>query len=368
MERIGHGSQSVRYIIDRCKQVGWKRLYWRCFDGGRAHYASQLMERASIGYDPDNWHVWEGSWDSQRMAKFFKGYEGFDDLAEAVRYGHQVGVEIHAWISVNEDDHAWGITSRFSREHPQYRWVKRSGLPYSSQLSFAFEAVRQYKLGLLKEILAYDIDGVFFDWMRTGDMRNEPQATPDGTADSGYEKPLVEAFEKKYGLKPTQVRNYDERWVRLRAEPQSEFMRLAHDLIKAKSNSLVISFMGHHPWSYRGMTPSINGNLNGLLLDVRTWAQEGWIDEAVAAGYYTDGGTPEMAYGYMRELVGEYCPVWQYNWVPVNTQQFQESVKLAARHGAPQILYWESDYIDLPDRMHDEQLNAAMSDYAAGRL
>jgi len=70
------------------------------------------------------------------------------------------------------------------------------GLPYNSQLSFAFPQVRDYKLGLVKEILAYDIDGFFFDWMRTGDVRNGPQADATGTADFGYEKPLVEGFIK----------------------------------------------------------------------------------------------------------------------------------------------------------------------------
>jgi uncharacterized lipoprotein YddW (UPF0748 family) len=312
--------------------------------------------------------VWNGSWDPKRVRRIFDTYENFDSLAEAVRYGHQIGLEIHAWLTVNEDDHAWGLQSRFSREHPQYRWVKRSGQPYISQMSFAFEEVRQYKLGLIKEILTYDIDGFFFDWMRTGDVRSDPQTTPDGTADFGYEKPLVEAFEAKYGLKPTQVRNYDPRWVQMRAEPQSQFVRAAHDLIKGKSRSLVISFMGHHPWSIRGTNTTPNGNLNGLLLDVRTWAQNGWIDEAVAAGYYGEGSTPEMAYAYMKDLVGDYCPVWSYGWVPVDSQQFQQSVKLADKLGAPQILYWESDYIDLPDRIDDHKLAADMGNYAAGKV
>ena len=35
-KRIGHGPKSVRYILDRCKAIGWQKLYWRCFDGGLA--------------------------------------------------------------------------------------------------------------------------------------------------------------------------------------------------------------------------------------------------------------------------------------------------------------------------------------------
>ena len=26
-QRIGHGKRSVKYILDRCKAVGWRRIY-----------------------------------------------------------------------------------------------------------------------------------------------------------------------------------------------------------------------------------------------------------------------------------------------------------------------------------------------------
>ena len=56
-----------------------------------------------------------------------------------------------------------------------------------------------------------------------------------------------------------------------------------------------------HPWHYRGMLDQIDGNLRGLLLDVPTWAREGLIDSAVAAGYYRDGGTPTKAFACTEE-------------------------------------------------------------------
>lgn len=367
-KRIGHGKKSVRYILDRCKAAGLRRLYWRCFDGGLAFYASRLMDEELTGFDADNYHAWDSP--GKATVSFLKDYpEGFDSLKEAVIYGHRIGVEIHAWLSINEDDHGWGLISRFSRTHPQFRWVKRSGMPYNSQLSFAFPEVRTYKLGLLKEILRYDIDGVFFDWMRTGDVRNEPQATPDGTADFGYEKPLVEGFQKKYGRDPHKLPNDDSRWVRFRAEPQTIFMREAHKLIKAKSDRLSVSMMGHHPWSYRCVTPHINGNLNGLLLDVKTWAKEGLIDEAMGWGGispYVKGGTTEKAYEYLKAEVDGKCDVWLWWWLPPNPAEFRKSIKAAERLNAKQLLYWESDYLDLTERAADAgELKEVMSKYAS---
>jgi uncharacterized lipoprotein YddW (UPF0748 family) len=364
-DRIGHGPASVRYTLDRCKEVGWQRIYWRCLDGGQAMYASEIMDSVAVGYAADNYHAWKEP--GKDVASFVQPYADFDSLAEAVRYGHEIGLEVHAWLSINEDDHGWGLVSRFSHGHPQYRWVKRSGWPYNSQLSFAFPEVREYKLALLREILAYDIDGVFFDWMRTGDMRNEPQATPDGTADFGYEKPLVDGFKQQFGVDITSLPNNDERSVRFRAEPQTLFMREAHKLIKGKDASLPIAFMGHHPGSYRGATMPINGNLHGLLCDVEQWAREHLINDVVAAGYYApDSGTnDDTAYAYLHDLVDDHCRVWLWTWVPANREQFDESIKTAKRLGAPQILYWEADYIDLPDRIHDRELAAAMHTYSS---
>ncbi len=348
-QRIGHGKRSVKYILDRCKAVGWRRIYWRCLDGGQAFYASDLVESVAAGYDADNYHAWASP--GVAMPDIFTGYQNFDSLKEAVAYGHKIGLEIHAWLTINEDDHSWGLISRFCRAHPEYRWVKRSGMPYNAQLSFAFDEVQSYKLGIVKEVLRYDVDGIFFDWMRTGDIRNGPQVTPDGTADFGYERPLVDGFKAKYKTDPSTLPNDDERWVQFRCEPQTKFMQAAHRLIKRKHAALPIAMMGHHPWSYRGDgTTRINGNRNGLLLDVARWAKAGLIDDLVAAGYFTGDGTPEKAYAYLKKAVGNHCRIWHYAWVPSNMREFDASLKTAAKLGAGQILYWESDYIDAPSR------------------
>jgi hypothetical protein len=128
-------------------------------------------------------------------------------------------------------------------------------------------------------------------------------------------------------------------------------MKEAHRRIKRKSKSLSIAMMGHHPWSYRGDgTVRINGNRNGLLLDLVRWAKEGLVDEVVAAGYFTKGGTSEKAYAYMQKEVGEKCKIWLYWWVPVTMKDYEKSLRTAEKLGASQILFWESDYIDHPMR------------------
>jgi hypothetical protein len=364
------GIDGVKHMLDACKACGWSHVMWRVFDAGQATYASKLLKCAQR---PDVDNIFNPLTDEGRAAvkkllpnlteaqaaTYLKqmaamDYEKFDALAAATEYGHSIGLKIHAWATINEDDHGWGWASEFSKAHPEFRWVRRDGRVYKSQLSFAFPEVREYKLGLIKELIAYPIDGLFIDWIRTGDIRDNPQTNPDGVADSGYEKPNIEAFKTKHSFDPQEVANDDDRWVRTRAQPQTIFMREMRKLTK-----LPIAAMVGHPWHYRGTLDKIDGSLRGLLLDVKTWADEALVDSFVPAGYYRDGGNAEMAYRSLRDETGGKVDVWTYSWVPESVSGFEGDYQLARKLGAKQMLLWEADYID--GRANAAELKAAMT-------
>ena len=138
------GPEGVRRMLDMCKATGWTRIHWRVFDGGRALYHSKLMD-PEHGWDDDNYLRHHGHLDALKIYNSLD-YSQLDTLAEAVRYGHEIGLEIYAWASVNEDDHGWGLISRFAKAHPECRWRKRDGTFYRSQMGFAFPEVMKYKL------------------------------------------------------------------------------------------------------------------------------------------------------------------------------------------------------------------------------
>ncbi len=369
------GAAGVRRMLDACKACGWTRVYWRALDGGRSLYNSKLMEPQGK-WDNDNfWHPIAPE-DVKLTERFTGGksaedrqtlldklerndYSKFDTLREAVKYGHQIGLEIHAWLSINEDDHGWGLESRFSKQHKETRWRKRNGDFYRSQQSFAFPEVITYKLGIVAEILDnYDVDGLFLDWIRTGDVRDDPQNDAEGVADRGYEEPLVREFTERYGVDPHSIPNGDERWVRLRARPHTQFMREVRTLATQKRPGISISAMVMQPWGYRGLNNKIDGNLRGMLLDVRTWAQEGLVDSIVAAGYYMNGGSSELAYKALKEETEGKVDVWLYAWVPNSIEDVHREFDVADQLGASQILFWEADYIDA--RKNKEDLQRAM--------
>jgi hypothetical protein len=374
------GADGVRHMLDACKECGWSHVYWRVFDAGRANYKSKLL-RAGGKAEVDNYFDPQNDADlairqkfspnvtPQRAAEILRNlealdYSQFDSLAAAIEYGHNIGLSIHAWATINEDDHGWGWRSEFAKAHAEYRWVRRDGRAYRSQLSFAFPEVRAYKLALIDELLAnYDVDGLLLDWIRTGDVRDNPQTDAAGVADSGYEAPNVATFKSKHGIDPHNVPNDDDRWVRFRAVPQTLFMRDVRARVSKHRRPIPIAVMVGHPWHYRGLMDPIDGNLNGLLLDLATWAEEGLMNAAIAAGYYRAGGTPAKAFEALSDETRGKVDLWYYAWVPQTAAEFGRELDAACSLGAKRMLFWEADYID--DRANAAELKRAMSARAA---
>lgn len=373
--KIVWGPEGVKYMLDTCKNSGWNRVYWRTFDGGQANYKSKLLT-PGMHLEADNFFQPTTPQDKAVLDSYYPSpdpkllkkieevrsiidYSEFDALACAVEYGKQIGLEIHAWITINEDDHGWGVASDFSRKFPECRWMRRNGKRYRSQMSFAFPEVMNFKEALVSEILQYNVDGLFFDWTRTGDVRDNPQTDCTGAADRGYEEPLVQSFREQYGEDPFEIPNTDERWVRHRCEPHTQFMRRVRALVNREKRPVPISALVNHPWAFRGMDQIIDGNLRGMHLDLRTWAREGLIDAAIPNDYFFKGnGSPEEAYNYLREETEGRIDLWTFAWVPQNVGEFEDVYARAKRLGAKQLFFWEADYIEL--RKDREPLQAAM--------
>ena len=324
---LDDGLGGVRHMLDMCKAAGWSKIYWRMprcgsvaipqqADGPDGHASRrQLLQSSTARRGEDRPQKNEAI--LQKMKDRFH-YETIDSLAEAVRYGHELGLEIHAWFSINEDDHAWGWPSRYTVAHPEHRWKRRDGGCYRSQLSFAHPQVRRYKLAIIREVLeSYPVDGIFIDWIRTGDVR-DPQVDSNGVADYGYEDVLIESFRTKFGIDPRNIPNNDLRGSNMGPNRRTEFMRSVRELADSRSPKLPVAVLVQHPWSYRGDNPQYADNLQGLLLDLETWAKDGLMDAAVPAGYYApnSGGTPELAYEHLKQLTGGKTEIWMFAWVP----------------------------------------------------
>jgi hypothetical protein len=374
--KMAWGPEGVKHMLDACKACGWSRVFWRVFDAGKSTYKSKLLAPGETP-EADSFYSPQTDEDRALMHKYFPGvtpervkelnaafakmdYANFDSLAAAIEYGHKIGLQIWAWATINEDDHGWGWRSEFAKTHPEFRWVRRDGRPYKSQMSFAFPQVREYKLALIDELLSnYATDGLFLDWIRTGDVRDNPQNDENGIANYGYESPNIEAFKSKFDADPRDIPADDQRWIKLKAEPATVFMRSVRERVNRDKTQRPICAMVGHPWHYRGLIDKIDGNLRGLALDVATWADEGLIDSAIAAGYYRDGGDASKAFQALRDETNNKVDIWYYGWVPQSVADFDRDFAAAKNMGAKQMLFWEADYID--DRGNAAELKKAMT-------
>lgn len=371
-------NEGIHYMLNRCRDFGFRRVYWRAFDGMWANYPSSLLEPSEFS-DVENLEQYREGLFAPPSYGFPDRYRQidhrtFDSIAVAMDAGRRLGLEMYIWVTINEDDHGAGIGSRFSREHPEYRWVARDGRRYRSQLSFAFPEVHEYKRSLIRELLEYAPDGLFLDWVRTGDVRDNPQADEDGWADFGYEEPNLRRFRNRYGVDARDVDPHDPRWLECRGEPVTAFMEAVRAEVRAASQPVPISVMTHHPWGYRGVLPGmpryaehrwmggnrVNGSLAGLLCDVRTWAERDLVDGAVAAGYYVGQGSAEKAHAYLKAETGSRIPIALYCWMPKQVSDFQSCAIAAERVDAGELLFWEGDYLDTVPKGEQAALASAM--------
>ena len=143
----------------------------------------------------------------------------------------RIGLQIHAWVTINEDDHGWGCKANSPSSIRNSAGSSGMARAYRSQMSFAFHEVRKYKLAIINELLRQ---------VRTRrpvsrlDSHRRRARQPADRCERRRRQRLRSAETSKRSKTNTasiriHVPNDDERWVRLRAEPQTLFMRAVRE-------------------------------------------------------------------------------------------------------------------------------------------
>jgi len=213
------GKAGWRYILERLARVGITRVYWRVTTGW-SYYASKINNTGPVFISTREikaiskrrrWGMYDAiDWSQD------------DTLAAAVEYGNKVGIEVIAWMTL-EDSHGPGSSSRLAHEHPEWMTVDRCGRRYYRLCGWAFPQVREWKLNLVREIMAYNPDGLLLDLGRFAYVTDPPTF---GVSTGGYEEPMVEAFKEETGRDPFQIPNNDEDWIRFRARYLTQWVEI----------------------------------------------------------------------------------------------------------------------------------------------
>jgi hypothetical protein len=153
------------------------------------------------------------------------------------------------------------MNSDFWWAHPEFRVRGKKGED-RTKLSYAFPEVRAFKLGIVREVTARDIDGINLDFLRHPDF-------------FGYEEPLVRAFQERHGQDPRTLAANDPRWQQLKADTMTGFIREVRAALDAAGRikgrrlglSARVDWKAYREWG----------------CDIQTWIQEGLLDYLVLA-------------------------------------------------------------------------------------
>lgn len=292
--KVPFSGEGIAHIVQRHVQSGRARIVWRCTDGGTTAYFSKLREPFH-GLQEDNCHA--DYFMTKDLEKFRKtDFRELDSFAEVVERGRKAGLEIYAWVQVSGEDDAWGYASKRVREHPEVCTVGRDGKRFRGKLAWASPENHEYLLGLLREILAYEPDGVILDFIKNqGDYRDQ-YYDEEGVVFYGYEAPAAEAFRQATGRDAFAIPNSDPAWIRFRAEYVTEFCRKARAMQRAEAPGVrwlaqigvgksefvqYVKLPDAKPGEprYRPVRfPMREDALGGRLIDAATWSKEGLFD------------------------------------------------------------------------------------------
>ena len=185
----------------------------------------------------------------------------------ALEHVHSMGLEFHAMFRMGilgDIPPSSLLPAGLVRHKPEVRILAKDGTPIE-KASYAFPEVQEHMLSLIREVAeGYDIDGANLGWIR-------------GPQFVGYEAPVIEDFQKRYGEDPRKLDDNDRRVQQHRASYVSGFVRRVRTLLNevgsGRGRRLELSACVYSPES----------NLF-YGLDVEAWLAEGLLDTIIGSG------------------------------------------------------------------------------------
>ena len=302
----------VRAILNEMAASGARAVWWRTFGGGHALYSSKVDG------------VTTGNYAGQGA-----DYSTFNSLAEAVSYGHKLGLKVYAWYTPLEEAHGWAanVRSVYTDAHPEMSDYDNIGHSWQTP-SMYYPQYRAYKLALGKEMLDCGVDGMIIDFERIG--------APGRSNNWGYIPALLKEFNARYG-RSGKPGNDDPDFIAFRNEFVAKFMRemAAESHRRGKEFAVMYQERSNH-----GVTAHCNAP---------GWYKEGFVDHVcVTNSWEWDAVTADL----FRSIVSSYgTKPWpiQYGFYGEKDQLLGQARMLAAE-GAENIVWFETTYLHGMDK------------------
>ena len=231
----------------------------------------------------------------------------YDALEGFCRIAKEYGIEIHAWVQ----NFCIGLTQNLPKEPDclantlpkEKRLVDRAGNDYFPLPTGGFVFLDPYDgenrslvLAVYEELLAnYDIAGIHLDYIRFPEL--------NGDNDYGYNDDIVDAFKAQSGY-TGDLRKLDKdsatykKFCEFRREIITSFVGEVYDLVMRVKPEAWISVAAY---------PDTENAKNTIFQDVRTWVDNGWIDEVFSMTYSSDNSYVRSNAKRFVNLTGDKC-------------------------------------------------------------
>jgi uncharacterized lipoprotein YddW (UPF0748 family) len=221
------------------------------FDALRGNYCVYRSKFGDVGSDNNCWNE-----------------EWADPLAEFTELAHRDGMKILASMRMIGPQYPMNRAPIARARHywrmAQFTKRDRDGTTVSN-LSIAYPEVRQYWLSLLRETLAYGVDGVHLHL-----NRSVPFVL--------YEEPVTREFKIKYNEDPRKLLAQDPRWIAHAAGFLTTFVREVRKLLdETPGRQLGVTVFG----PTRELTHNDVFKLKSQACDVDTWLKERLVDYVI---------------------------------------------------------------------------------------
>ncbi len=258
-------ARDIQREIEPYRDTDFSRLYWEVGRGDLMFSHTESGREATFNGLGDFARVFDRLHVESRRVLREQNIDPFDVAAD---YAHEIGLELHAAYRVAGfrfpppyDHFNWG-NSVYER-HPEWRGVNREGRR-TPRLAYTYPEVRAHVVELLREMCRRPIDGVCLLYCRRPPLVE-------------YEPPLVEAFQRQFGLDSRALDPLDSRWLHFRAEVLTQFMREVRQALDECATQQRRS----EPFHLSAVVLSSDAENLENAIDLRQWVAQGLVDTII---------------------------------------------------------------------------------------
>ncbi|MBI4625654.1 MAG: hypothetical protein HY736_20840 [Verrucomicrobia bacterium] len=334
-------ADDIRREIEPYRDTDFSRMYWEAGMGDVTYFPSKVGSLLTFEWMEDHYRT-QDRIVGQTYADFRA--KGVDPFRVALDYCHEVGLEFHAayrvagfYFPAPEDE--WNSGGLYHR-HPEWRGRDRQGRP-TPRLSYAFPGVREFVLGLLRELAGYPLDGVCLLYNRRLPVLE-------------YEAPLIDSFKARHGVDPRTLAESDPRWLAHKAGVLTDFMRALQALLREESRRQNRA----RPLPVTVVVVSSEQENYSYGLDLKTWVAEGLIDtlvpyssEAGINSNLTSWEDPRAAEYFIRLTRGTSCKL-ALNLMPrqITPEDYKRRAHALYEAGVDHLYFWDTHHRNFFDR------------------